>query len=58
VRVKLTESLRHVLSTHYKLLDVVEGGGRENEEAVTYLGAKKIVLEPPTLTAKPALKKE
>ena len=50
-RVKLTEGLRHLLSTHYKLLDLAEGGGKESEEPVTYLGAKKIMLEPPTLSS-------
>jgi len=50
-RVKLAEGLRHVLSTHSKLLDVVDGGGRENEDPVSYLGAKKIVLEAPSLTS-------
>lgn len=60
-RVKLTESLRHVLSTHSKLLEVGEGG-KENDESVSYLGAKKVVLEAPTLSAslmsKPALAKK
>ncbi len=56
-RVQLQESLRHVLATHQKLLEV-ESPSKDGEEQVSYLGPKKITLEAPTLAPKATLAKK